>query len=149
MGRRRSGGSPPPESGEEGPADAGVKHPNVSASLGLPRPASRHECRAHLRPLGLERVVEQDPTLVPVDDDPEAIDIRYPETDSELELALDIIEERVIETVTIADTAQSRLIRTSVTRRVTKMRSFRYVLPEAGVKLHHHHPSLTLVSHLH
>ena len=71
---------------------------------------------------------------IPSDDDA-APDISLPETDRELEIALDLLEQRVIETVTVADTPQSSLIRTFVTRRVRKMRSFRYVVPDTGVKL--------------
>ena len=68
-------------------------------------------------------------------DDNETLNIRYPETDRELEIALDILEERAIGAATVADTPQSLLVRRAVTRRVTKMRSFRYVLPDSGVKL--------------
>ena len=71
---------------------------------------------------------------VPSDDDAPA-DISLPETDRELEIALDLLEQRAIEAVTIADTPQSALIRNFVTRRVRKVRSFRYVVPDTGVKL--------------
>lgn len=69
---------------------------------------------------------------VQVDEETAVIDA--PETDSELEAQLDLLEHRAVHAVTIGDTAQTALVR-QVTRRVTRQRSARFVEAETGVKL--------------
>lgn len=65
----------------------------------------------------------------------ETFDIELPFTDSEMEASLDLLEERAINAIAIADTPQSRVVREEVTRRVPKMRSSRFVMNGTGDKL--------------
>ena len=61
--------------------------------------------------------------------------IAIPQTDRELEANIDLLEQRAVEAITIADTPQSRLVRQAVTRRVTKFSSVRFASDQTGVKL--------------
>lgn len=61
--------------------------------------------------------------------------IGIPQTDRELEATIDLLEQRAVEAITIADTPQSRLVRQAVTRRVTKFTSVRFASDQTGVKL--------------
>lgn len=60
--------------------------------------------------------------------------IGSPATDSELEACLDLIEERAVEALTVGDTPEAYLLRTAVTRRVTKQKSSRFST-EQGIRL--------------
>ncbi|UDL95503.1 hypothetical protein LGH83_04580 [Lichenihabitans sp. PAMC28606] len=57
------------------------------------------------------------------------------ETDRELESALDLLEQRAVDAIAIGDTTQSALVRNTVLRRVSEMKSSRFVSDETGVKL--------------
>ncbi|WP_158810228.1 hypothetical protein [Beijerinckia sp. L45] len=69
------------------------------------------------------------------DDGSSAPVIGMAETDTEAEVTLDLLEERAIDAVTVADTPQSLLIRTAVTRRAVELVSVRFVSADAGSKL--------------
>lgn len=61
--------------------------------------------------------------------------IGVPETDSEMEATLDMLEHRALEALTVADTAQSLLVRQAVLRRADKQKSQRFVDDATGAKL--------------
>jgi hypothetical protein len=61
--------------------------------------------------------------------------IGVPETDAEMEATLDMIEHRALEALTVADTAQSLLVRQAVLRRAEKQKSQRFVDDATGAKL--------------
>lgn len=67
--------------------------------------------------------------------DPDEARIATPETDRELDAAIDLIEWAAVEAVSIADTPQSRLVRQAVTRRLLKFNSVRFTSDATGVKL--------------
>jgi hypothetical protein len=58
----------------------------------------------------------------------------HPVTDAELESALDLLDDRVVEALTVGETPASRLIRT-VVRRFPRVRSSRYPTDESGERL--------------
>ncbi len=72
---------------------------------------------------------------VPADDDSGLITIGMAETDAEAEAALDLLEERAVAAVTIAETPEAKLIRSAVTRRATELKSIRFASAESGAKL--------------
>lgn len=67
-------------------------------------------------------------------DGPDVPDIGVPEIDSELEAALDLIEDAAVSAIAIGDTSASALVR-KVLRRVTEHRSVRYASADTGAKL--------------
>lgn len=69
-----------------------------------------------------------------VQEDGEAAYIGTPATNAELEAALDLLEHRSVDALTIGDSPESRLVRL-VTRRVSKQKSTRFVDAETGIKL--------------
>ena len=73
--------------------------------------------------------------MVPADDEDGEVAIGMAETDAEAEAALDFLEERAVAAVTIADTAEARLIRAAVTRRATELKSIRFASADSGAKL--------------
>jgi len=58
-----------------------------------------------------------------------------PATDAELEALLDLLEHRAVDALAVGDTAQSRLVRQAVTRRISKQKSVRFADAETGIKL--------------
>lgn len=60
--------------------------------------------------------------------------IGNPATDSQLEAYLDLIEHAAVEALTVGETAEARLLRRAVTRRITKCKSSRFATEE-GVRL--------------
>lgn len=79
-------------------------------------------------------VLEIAMTAAQTDADGAVTAIGSPATDSELEAHLDLIEERAVEALTAGNTAEARLLRDAVTRRVTKLKSSRFATEE-GVRL--------------
>ncbi len=61
-------------------------------------------------------------------------DIGVPEIDSELEAALDLIEDAAVAAIAVGDTPASILVR-QVLRRITEHRSVRYASADTGAKL--------------
>ena len=64
-----------------------------------------------------------------------AVVIGMAETDTEAEVAIDLLEERAIWAVTNADTPQAALIRNAVVRRATELKSIRFASAESGSKI--------------
>ena len=67
--------------------------------------------------------------------DADDVQIGIAETDAEAEATIDLIEERAVDALTVADTPQAALIRSAVTRRATELKSIRYASAESGSKI--------------
>lgn len=90
-------------------------------------PPFNHVCDLVLEIAMMVRRSFNDPALGDVEG------IGPPETDSQLEAYLDVLEERAVTVLGVGDTAEARLLQEAVTRRITRARSVR-LATDQGVR---------------
>ena len=79
-----------------------------------------------------------------VQEDGEEPQIAIPQTDRELEAAIDLLEHAAVAAITVADTPASLLVRKAVTRRATRYSSTRFTSDKTGMKFAVREVRLTL-----